>query len=85
MAEVFLVICNLIDNQYQQISEILHAFMPNKPCAYLLNVERSNFVSLKTYWTLNSEFDKIITTFTDQNCKPFKKEYKVDLTLLINK
>ena len=80
MAEVFLVICNLIDNQYQQMSEVLH-----KPCAYLLNVERSNFVSLKTYWTLNSEFDKIITTFTDQNCKPFKKEYKVDLTLLINK
>ena len=38
--------------------------MPNKSYSYLLNVEPSNLVFLKTY---NSEFDEIIITFTDQN------------------
>ena len=29
VAEVFLVQCNLVDNQYQQKSEVLYNFMPN--------------------------------------------------------
>ena len=59
-----LVQCNLVDNQYQQKSEILYTFNPNKFYAYLLNVEPSNLVFLKTY---NTEFYEIIITFTDQN------------------
>ena len=35
---------------------------------------------LKTY---NTEFDKIIMTFTDQNSRPLEIEGKVNLTSLI--
>ena len=56
--------------------------MPNKSYAYLLNVEPSNLVFLKTY---NTKFDEIIITFTDQNGRLLEIEDKVNLTLLVNK
>ena len=46
--EIFLVQCNLVGNQYQQKSEVLYTFIPNKSYAYLLNVELSDSVFLKT-------------------------------------
>ena len=49
VVEVVLVQCNLVDNQYQQKSEVLYTFMPNKSYAYLLNAEPSNLAFLKTY------------------------------------
>ena len=64
---------NLKDNRYQQKSEALYFFTPNKSYAYLLNFDASNLMFLKTY---NTEFDEIIITFTDQ---------KVYLTLLVNR
>ena len=82
VAEVVLVQYNLVDNQYQQNFEVLCTFTPNKSYAYLLNVEFNNFVFLKTY---NTEFDKIIITFTDQIGAPLEIEDKVNLTLLVNK
>ena len=39
IVEVVLVQCNLVDNQYQQKSEVSYIFTPNKSYAYLLNVE----------------------------------------------
>ena len=57
VAEVVLVQCNLTDNQYQQKSEVLHTFTPNKSYDYLLNVEPSNLVFLKTY---NADFDDTV-------------------------
>ena len=39
VVKVVLVQCNLVDNQYQQQSEVLYTFTPNKFYAYLLNVE----------------------------------------------
>ena len=80
--EVVLVQCNLLDNQCQQKSDVLYTFTPNKPYAYLLNVEPSNFLFSKTY---NTEFDEIIITFTDQNGRPLEIEDKVNFPLLINK
>ena len=74
VAEVVLVECNSVNNQYQQKS-------PNKSYAYLLYVEPSNLVLLKTY---NTEFDEIVIIFMDQNGRPLKIEDKVNLTLLIN-
>ena len=62
LVEVTLVQCNLADNQYQQKSEVLYTFTPNKFYAYLLNVESSNFVFLKIY---TIEFDETFITFTD--------------------
>ena len=56
--------------------------MPNKSYAYLLNVEPSNLVFLKTY---HFKFDDITTTFTDQNGRLLEIEDTVNLTLLINK
>ena len=79
VVEVVLVQCKLTDNQYKQKSEVLYTFMPNKSHTYLLNVEPSNLVFLKTY---NIEFDEIIITFTDENVRPSEI---VNLTLLINK
>ena len=80
--KVFLAQCNLIDNKYQQKSEVLYIFRPNKFYAYLLNVEPNNIVFLKTF---NTEFDKLIITFTDQNGRLFEIDDKVNLILFNNK
>ena len=82
MVKLFLVQFNLVDNQYQQGSEVLNTFMPNKFYAYLLNIEPSNLVLSKTY---NSEFDNVIITFMNQNSSPLEIEDKISLTLFINK
>ena len=49
---------------------------------YLLNVEPSNLVFLKTY---DIKFDEIIMTFTDQNGRLLEREDKLNLALLICK
>ena len=82
VVEVVLVQCNLVDNQYEQKSEVLHNFTPNKHYAYLLSFEPSNLVFLKTYST---KFDEIIITFTDQNGRPLEIEDTISLTLLVKK
>ena len=82
VVEVVLVQCTLIGYQYQQKSEVLYTFTPKKSYAYLLNVEPSNLLFLKTY---NTEFDDITITFTDQNGRSLEIEDKVNLILLINK
>ena len=50
--------------------------------AYLLNVESSYLMFLKSY---DIEFDEIIITFTDKNGTSLEIQDKVNLTLLINK
>ena len=80
--EVVLIQCIVVDDQYQQKSEVLYTFMPNKSYAYLLNVDPSNLVFLKTY---NTDFDEIIVLFMNQNRRTLDIEDKVNLTLLINK
>ena len=82
VVEVVLVQCNLVDNQYQQNSEVWYTFKPNKFYTYVLNVEASNLVFFKTY---NTEFDEIIITFTHQNGRPLETEGKVSVALLTNK
>ena len=82
VAEVVLVQCNLVDNQYQEKFVVLYAFTPSKSYSYLLNNEPSNLVFLKTY---NTGFDEIIITFMDQNHRLLEIEDKFNLTLLINK
>ena len=82
VAEEVLVHHNLVDNQYQQACELLYTFTPNKYYAYLLNVEPSNLVFLKTY---NADFDDTIISFTKNKNRPLKIEDQVNLTFLINK
>ena len=48
VVEIVSVRCNLVDNQYQQKSEVLYTLTLNTFYAYLLNVEPRNLVFLKT-------------------------------------
>ena len=73
---------NLVGYQYQQKTEVLYTFTPNKSYVNFLNVEPSNLVFLKTY---HAEFDEIIITFTGQNGRLLEIENKANLALLINK
>ena len=81
VSEVLLVQCNLVDNQYQQMSEVLYTFTPNKSYAHLLNVQPRNLGLLKIY---NTDFDEIIIKCTKQNGKPLEIEDKANFTVLIN-
>ena len=82
VVELVSVPCNLVDNQYQQSSEALYTCTSNKSYGYLLNVELSNLVFLKSY---NKDFDKVTIKCADQNGRPLEIEDKINLTLLINK
>ena len=78
--EIVLVHCNLVNNDYQQNSRILYAFVPNKTFGSLLKISPPNHVFLKTF---NSEFQEIKIWFTDQTSKPLEVEDKINVTLII--
>ena len=66
VVKVVLVQYTLVHNQYQQKSEVLYAFMPNRSYAYFLKVKSSNLVFLKTYNTktqVKKIFDKIYNIY----------------------
>ena len=44
IAEVVLVYCNVVSNDYQTDSRFLYAFVPNKPFGQLLNVLPKNVI-----------------------------------------
>ena len=80
IAELVLVHCNLVSNDYQQDSRILYTFVPNKPFGSLLENSPANHIFLKTF---NSEFQEIKIWFTDQTSEPLEVEDKINLTLII--
>ena len=80
ITEVVLVHCNIVNNDYQQDSWVLYAFIPNKSLGSLLDISPSNRIFLKTF---NSEYDEIIVWFTDQNSKPLEIEDRINLTMVI--
>ena len=71
---------NLANNDYQQDSRILYAFVPNKPFGSLLEISPTNQVFLKTF---NSEFQEIKIWFKDQTNAPLEVEDKMNVTLII--
>ena len=73
--QVILIQCNIVDNKYQQKSEVLYTFTFSKFHACLLDMERNNLVLLKS---CNTEFDDILT---HQNGGPFEIEAKGISTL----
>ena len=79
ITEVVLVHCNIVNNDYQQDSRVLHTFVSNKPFGRLLEISTTNFMFLKT---LNSEFQAIEVWFTDQNSQPLEIEDRINLTLV---
>ena len=56
ITETVLVHCNFVNNNYQQKSRVLYAFVPNKLFGQLLDILLANFNFLKTF---DSEFSYI--------------------------
>ena len=75
------LICNIVNNDYQQDSRVLYTFVPNKSFGQLLDISPKNFIFLKTF---DSEFSYIEVWFTDQNSKPLEIEDKINIALVIN-
>ena len=80
ITEAVLVDCNMVYNDYQHNSRVLYTFVPNKSFGSLLDISPSNQIFLKRF---NSEYDKIILWFTDQNSKPLEIEDRINLTMVI--
>ena len=80
VAEVVLVHCNIVNNEYQEDSRILYTFVPNKSFGSLLEISLTNHIFLKTF---NSEFQTIEVWLTDQNSQPLEIEDWINLTLVI--
>ena len=80
IAEVVLVHCNIVNNDYQQDSRVLYTFVQNKSFGSLLDISPSNHIFLKTF---NSEYDEITVWFTDQNSKLLEIEDRINLTMVI--
>ena len=80
ITEVVLVHCNIVNNDYQQESQVLYTFVPNKSFGSLLSISLSNHIFLKTF---NSEYDEIKAWFTSQDSQPLEIEDRTNLTMVI--
>ena len=49
IAEVILVNCNTVSNDYQQDSRVLYIFVPNKSFGQLLCISPKNVIFIKTF------------------------------------
>ena len=78
--EVVLVHFDIVNNDCQQDSWVLYAFVPKKPFGSLLEIYPTNHIFLKTF---NSEYDEIKVWFTDQNSQPLEIEDRINLTMVI--
>ena len=72
--------CNLVNNNYQQVSKSLITFVPNKQFDQLITVVPH---SLTFQNTTNTEFSSIEAWSTYQNSKPLETEDNVNMTLII--
>ena len=79
-AEVVLVHCNLVNNSFQQASEPLFTFVPNKQFDQLITSTPHSHTMLKTN---NTEFSFIEFWFTYQNNRPLEIEDSTNITLII--
>ena len=75
IAEVVLVHCDIVNNDYQQDSRVLYTFVPNKSFGSLLEISSTNHIFLKT---VNSEYSEIKVWFTDQTSKPLEIENRMN-------
>ena len=48
-AEIVLVHCNIVSNNYQQASKVLFTFVPNKHCTTFINNAKHNKYRLLIY------------------------------------
>ena len=80
ITEVVLVYCDIVNNDYQQDSRVLHTFAPNRPFGSLLEISATNHILLKTF---NSEYDEVKVWFTDQNSQVLEIADRINLTMVI--
>ena len=78
-AEVVLVHCNLVKNDYQHTSKVLFSFVPNKQFGQLINISPHSLTMMNT---VNTEFCFAEIWFTYQASKAFEIEDNVNLTLI---
>ena len=53
ITEVVLVYCNIVNNNYQQNSRVLHIFVPNKSFGQLLNISpKTLWLRIFIYWSM---------------------------------
>ena len=73
--EFILVHCNLVNNNYQQSSQV-----PNKQFGQLITITPHSLTMLKT---TNAEFSFIEISFTGQNNRPLEIEDNLNITHII--
>ena len=78
-AEVVLVHCNLVKNDYQHTSKVLFIFVPNKQFRQLINISPHSLTMMNT---VNTEFSSVEVWFTDQASKALEIEVNVNLTFI---
>ena len=78
--EVVLMHCNLVNNNYQEASKILFAFVPNKQFGQLITIAPYSLTMLNT---TNTELSSTEVWFIDQNSKQLEIEDNVNMTLII--
>ena len=79
-AEVVLIHCNLVKNDYQHTSKVLFTFVRNKKFGQLLNISPHVFTMMNT---VNTEFSYVEVWFTDESSKALEIEDNVNLTLIV--
>ena len=79
-AEVVLLHCNLVNNNYQQASKVLFTFVPNKQFGQLINIASHSLIMLST---ANTDFSSTEVWFTNQNSELLEIEDNVNTTLII--
>ena len=79
-AEVVLVHCNLVKNDYQHTSKFLFNFIPNKQFGQFINISPHSLTMMNT---VHTEFSFVEVWFTDHVSKALEIEDNVNLTLII--
>ena len=79
-AEVVLVHCNLVKNDYQHTSNVLFSFVPNEPFGQLINISPHSLTIMNT---VNTEFSFAEVWFTDQVSKILEIEDNVNMAPII--
>ena len=79
VSQLVSVHCNIVKNNYQQDSRVLHTFFPNKSIGQFSDILPKKFVFLKAF---DSEFFYSEVWFTDQNYNSLEIEDKINVTLV---
>ena len=79
--DLFLVHCNLVNNNYQRDAKLLYTFVPNRKYGELMTISPNSLTMIKT---VNTEFSTIEILLTVQDYRPLEIEDNVNISLVIN-